>query len=180
MSDSDSESVSKFFKQLGDWTKYPRPNETVNDKLSLTPEETILSWLDDGYKNDKEPLELNPSDNLKVRYVTKDGMLRKGGLLKSVVNENGLQFITIMNPYANIKWSVQVENIDQVFYKKVEGKKKKNHSDPVLVHQISEFQKIYNAKNANKLYQLIKENHPECKISRESIRIFMKSNQQRQ
>jgi hypothetical protein len=180
MSQIDSKPKPRAFKELNDWTEYVKPNQTINDIISLTPEETIQSWIDDGYKDDKNPLELDPKENLKVRYVTKEGMLRKGGLLKSVVNENGLQFLTMMNPFANAKWSVQVENIDQIFYKKVTPKKKKDPKAPEIVNKISEFQKIYDTRNANNLYKLIKDNHPECKISRESVRIFMKSNLQPQ
>jgi len=98
---------------------------TKNDQLSEDLTTTEKLWTEQGYviiTDHDVMLKLNTEDNLKVRYITMEGMARQGGILITIVNrkERGpdglpIQYMILKNHYLNRMWSVQIRNIDKLF-----------------------------------------------------------------
>lgn len=182
-SDSETETVTskRGYKEYNDWREYERPIETIQDKINEDVDETIQSWLDDGYTEmnpDKILSDLKPQDNIKVRYVTKDMLCRKGGVLTGVINDNGQQFLRIKNHIANVCWSVQLKNIEMVFWKKIGPKStNKRFSDVetvLVVEAITEARETLKTVNADRIYTYIKENKM-LNVPRTYIRNYMRN-----
>lgn len=171
----------RYYNEYNDWTEHERATETVNDKISEDVDNTMQEWLDDGYleMNPEDILNnLDPKNNLKIRYVTNEMLCRKGGILTAVIDEDDKQFLRVKNNVANVCWSVQIYNIYKLFYKPIANKtpKIKEPSKPRYTEQqieaaIEESIEQTGSRNADKNYKYIKE-HLFIDIPRQKVRDY--------
>lgn len=175
--------MNREYKEYNDWKDHVKTDFTVNDKLSEDLDKTIDDWIADGYiEMDPKDIidELDPRGNYKVRYINNDMMARSGGILTSVVNENGKQFIRIKNHVANVSWSVQIGNLYKIYYKHVSPKikkvkeaviKKPSYTDEQMEIAILEAIEQTGSQSADKNYKYIKE-HMMIDITRQFVRDY--------
>lgn len=152
--DEDGNEKNKYVS-LSSQAKKIRPQyenkdgKTLQDIMSEDIPSTRLKWEEEDYKEitDKnEMLNLNPKDNLKVRYITNNKKVRMGGKLSSIndkINKDGkeLKYLTIRSFAAGFKpFSVQIDNIASLYWKVIDSSDEKL---PENDHKVQESLKTF-------------------------------------
>lgn len=169
--------------------EYDKNIKTHNEQLSENVDKTIKSWLDEGY------IMINDIDDIKeiplgtyVRYLLKNGQVRKGGYLSDKDNDG--KYMMLLNKINGVKWSVQYENLKSVFIKKpkkikVKVNDKKNdkeeddddsENDKKNNDEVDKILREYyydkkNFVSADKLYKRLRDD--DIKITRKQVRDWL-------
>jgi hypothetical protein len=131
---------------------YEKKNETINDRLSEDVEKTINLWKKDGYFK----FEGDYKDLMKkfIKYTTNDGKARNGGVVVKINDD----YIVLKNINLNRNWSVQLENIKEIYIKDDKIKEIKELCSDYLRNKVLD--RIYKENNNKigrlKLYNILK------------------------
>jgi hypothetical protein len=139
------------YKSKSGW-EYEKINETINDTLSKNINNTIKKWENENYKKFKG--DYKDLLNKFIKYITVDNKARNGGVVVKVAND----YFVLKNINLNRLWSVQFNNIKNIYIKDDKEKEIKDLINDKLKNKVlNKYYNEYNGKiGIKKMYLLLK------------------------